>query len=77
MDLAYFVVHEIRLRGTLNYTPAEFEEAVQWMAEKRFDPNLLVTHVHPLAEGAEVFEELAQKRENGIKIVLAAPEVAL
>ena len=74
LDLNHFVRREIRLRGTFNYTPDEFDEARLWLEEGQFDPSRLVTDVHPLTEGAAVFAKLARNRADAIKVVLTSSE---
>ena len=71
IDLAGLVVREQHLRGSFNFTPAEFLESRDWLAEGRFDPARLVTGVYPMSKGAAVFAGIAERRIAGIKTVLA------
>lgn len=70
LQMNQLVRKEIELRGTFNYTASEFEQACQWLAEGRFDPDLLVTHTEPMSEGADIFAHLASNNAEGIKLVL-------
>ena len=75
LDLSRVVTRELQLQGTFNFTPAEFDEARQWLEGGRLDPHCLVTDVHPLAEGAAVFAKLTQHRSGATKVVLTSTEV--
>ena len=72
LGLDLLVREEIELRGSFNYTIAEFEEACLWLAEERFEPDLLVTDLRPMRDGAEAFAELARRRGVSIKVVLTS-----
>jgi 2-desacetyl-2-hydroxyethyl bacteriochlorophyllide A dehydrogenase len=73
VDLSRLVTREIRVLGTFNYTPAEFAEAIGWLAEGRPDPARVVTDVREFSEAAAVFEALADGRLAGGKVVLVPP----
>jgi L-iditol 2-dehydrogenase len=70
LQMNQLVRKEIELRGTFNYTVDEFEQACQWLVECCFDPDLLVTHTHPLREGADTFSYMTKNSAEGIKFVL-------
>ena len=70
LDLTRVVARELHIAGSFNFMLAEFIEALGWLAETRFDPHLLVTEIHPLADGASVFADLSAGRTEGIKTVL-------
>lgn len=72
LNLPSLVAREIDVRGSFNFTPDEFTESLQWLAEHRFDPAGLVTATRPMEEGAAVFDELARSRAEAIKVVLTA-----
>ncbi|MGQ9494024.1 MAG: zinc-dependent alcohol dehydrogenase [Anaerolineae bacterium] len=74
LNMSYFVRREIDLRATFNYTRVEFDKACLWLKERRFDADLLVTNVYPLAQGATAFAELAQDRSDKVKVVLESSE---
>ncbi len=74
LNLGPVVAREVRLRGSFNFTPAEFDLARRLLAERAFDPRCLVTDIHPLAVGAAVFAALAQDQAERIKVVLVSPE---
>lgn len=75
IDLIRVVAYEVQIKGSINYTPAEFKEACRWLGEGRLKPEYLITHIRPLSEGAAVFEELVQHPEDYIKVVLTTNEV--
>lgn len=70
IQMNQLVRKEIDLRGTFNYTTAEFEKACQWLEDGSFDPNLLVTHSKPMSEGADTFAYMAKNYSEGIKFIL-------
>lgn len=61
--------NEINLQGSFAYTPLDFEDAFQWLAEGRIeiDPWLLKA---PLSEGGACFERLLGKPGPVAKILL-------
>jgi threonine dehydrogenase-like Zn-dependent dehydrogenase len=70
VDLSRLVTREIHVRGTFNYTPGEFAEALNWLVEGRPQARRIVTDVRRLADGPAVFEELAGGRPPAGKVVL-------
>lgn len=70
VDLARVVSREVSVVGTFNYTPAEFAEALAWLAEGRLTADELMARTHPLEEGAKVFAELAAHGGGAGKTVL-------
>jgi 2-desacetyl-2-hydroxyethyl bacteriochlorophyllide A dehydrogenase len=70
IDLVRVVAYEIQIKGSINYTPDEFEEACNWLCEGWLNPGNLVTHIRPLSEGAAAFEELVRHPGDFIKVVL-------
>ncbi|MCC6804731.1 MAG: alcohol dehydrogenase catalytic domain-containing protein [Anaerolineae bacterium] len=74
LNLAQVVTREIQIYGTFNFTPAEFVEASQLLAEPAFDPLSLITDTYPLADGAAVFAELAANQAGSIKVILTSLE---
>lgn len=74
LNLALLVAREITIRGTFNFTLAEFEQARRLLADRAFDPQRLITAVQPLASGAQVFAALAESQADSIKVVLSARE---
>jgi L-iditol 2-dehydrogenase len=71
LNLAPLVTREITIRGTFNFYPDEFEQAVRLLAEEAVDPHCLITGVRPLASGAAVFAALAANQTDSIKVVLS------
>ncbi len=60
---------EIEIVGVRHYYPREFDEAIRWIDEGRFDPAALLTDVYPLARGEEAFQRL-QAGQDAIKVLL-------
>ena len=69
VDLARIVVREIAVRGSFNFTPADFVDAKSWLEQRRFAAERLVTTM-ALAEGASAFEGLVERRIDAVKLVL-------
>ncbi len=74
LNLSPLVAREITLRGTFNFTPAEFAEALGLLAERSFDPAELISSTHAMADGAAVFAALTQSQADAIKVVLTSAE---
>jgi 2-desacetyl-2-hydroxyethyl bacteriochlorophyllide A dehydrogenase len=70
LDLIRIVTREVIVLGTFNYTPAEFTQALQWLADGRLDAQRLVSRVCRLEDGAAVFAELAAQGGGEGKTVL-------
>lgn len=77
LDLDLLMHLELEVTGSYGFLPAEFEEAMFWLEEGRFDPDEIITDVLPLVEvGESIFVELTQhRRPESIKVVLIPPEV--
>ena len=52
LHMSQLVRKEINLHGTINYTRDEFGQANQWLVDRIFNPDLLITHTEPMSEGA-------------------------
>lgn len=72
LNLSQLVAREISLRGTFNFTPAEFADSLNLLAEGYFDPSTLVSSTHAMADGASVFADLSQSQADAIKVVLTS-----
>jgi 2-desacetyl-2-hydroxyethyl bacteriochlorophyllide A dehydrogenase len=70
LDLGQIVRRELRLAGTLNYTPEDFSIAHQLLIEHAFNPDQILTNQYPLQDGEEVFKNIAQNLYESIKVVL-------
>jgi 2-desacetyl-2-hydroxyethyl bacteriochlorophyllide A dehydrogenase len=70
LDLTRLVAREIEIRGSFNFKREEFHEACTWLAERRIDAAVVLTAVHPLADGARVFADLTGNPGDSIKTVL-------
>lgn len=73
VNLAPLVAREITVRGTFNFTPAEFDEACQMLAgEAEAHLDRMVTATYPMRDGAEVFARLVENQAEYIKVVLTS-----
>jgi 2-desacetyl-2-hydroxyethyl bacteriochlorophyllide A dehydrogenase len=65
----YIIRNEINIQGSFAYTPLDFEDAFDWLAQGRIeiDPWLLKA---PLAEGGAMFEKLLSSPGPVAKILL-------
>jgi threonine dehydrogenase-like Zn-dependent dehydrogenase len=65
----YIIRSEITLQGSFAYTTADFEDALDWLADGRvrIDPWV---HTAPLSQGGECFERLLSKPGPIVKILL-------
>jgi threonine dehydrogenase-like Zn-dependent dehydrogenase len=67
--MATVVRRSIRLRGQFAYTRADFQQAVEILAEGELDLSWLTDA--PLAEGAQAFADLVERPAQFSKVVLA------
>lgn len=74
INLGPFVARELTLKATFNFTPDEFDLARRWLKEGLLDPSRIITDIHPLSEGASVFEALSRHQLDAIKVVLNNPK---
>jgi threonine dehydrogenase-like Zn-dependent dehydrogenase len=67
----YIIRNEVNIQGSFAYTPLDFEDAFDWLAQGRIeiDPWLLKA---PLAEGGAMFERLLSNPGPVAKILLYA-----
>jgi len=70
LQMNQLVRKEIELRGTFNYTVEDFKQARNWLVEGHFDPELLVTHILPIQQGADTIAYMVKNNTEGIKFVL-------
>ncbi len=70
VDLSKVVSREIVVRGSFNFTPADFATASAWLENGLIDCASLVTTTFPMTEGGRVFEDIVERRIDGIKVVL-------
>lgn len=70
---ADIIRREIVVRGSFSYSPANFKQAIQLLAEKklRLDPWIVEA---PLAEGKQWFDRLIHQPGNVSKVLLYPPE---
>jgi 2-desacetyl-2-hydroxyethyl bacteriochlorophyllide A dehydrogenase len=69
LDCVEIIRREIRLTGAFAYNRREFQEAVSWVAGGRLTTTDWISEAS-LAEGQQVFEELASPNASRIKVVL-------
>jgi L-iditol 2-dehydrogenase len=74
VDLSAVNLHELELIGSVVYDHQDFQRAVEWLEEARFDFGRLVTHVLPLARAQEGLRILADRNEDAAKLLLRSPE---
>jgi L-iditol 2-dehydrogenase len=70
LDLPRLVGREITLRGSFNFLAGEFAEAKAWLEACRVPAARLVTGLHPMRAGPDVFRRLADGPGADIKSVL-------
>jgi threonine dehydrogenase-like Zn-dependent dehydrogenase len=70
LNLQKLVGREISIKGTLNYSPEDFNTALEWLVQGVFDPGLIITDEYPLSDGARIFNSLSQNIGDSIKTIL-------
>lgn len=70
LDILRTVVNEVSFVGSYGYTADDFRRSVALVGSRKIDVRPLISQVLPLEDIKEGFEDLAQKRENAIKVVL-------
>lgn len=50
------------------YVPADFDEAIAWLADGRFDASVLISDVYPAADAAEAYHRAQQP--DSIKVLI-------
>lgn len=74
LDLGQLVAREIELRGSFNFGPATFAEALRWLQLGRIDTGSMLTCERPLADGQRAFDDLSSQRIVDIKVMLYPQE---
>ena len=75
IDIRKITLQEITLAGAYCYTPLDFEQSVQCLAERRLGP-LGWFECRALADGAEAFADIDAGRTAAAKIVLQVPDAS-
>lgn len=70
LDLARVVAREVELKGSFNFTPATFAEALRWLQSGQVPAVERMARGWPLADGARAFDELSTQRLVDIKVML-------
>jgi L-iditol 2-dehydrogenase len=68
--LVNLVEHELAVIGTSIYQREDFEEAIELLAEKKVDPEPIITHRFPLDRVSEAFALTSQPDAEFVKILL-------
>ncbi len=68
-DFVEIIRRELRVEGAFAYNRREFQEAAEWVANRRLNSQGWVSEA-PLAQGQSVFEELTRPDSTRIKVVL-------
>ncbi len=76
VDLLQVTLQELQVVGSQIYTAKDFEAALEWLAEKRWPFERIITHIHPLARAPEAFQNMTEHPENVIKVLLEGPGAA-
>jgi threonine dehydrogenase-like Zn-dependent dehydrogenase len=61
LDLDHIVVHDLTLRGALG-SPGIWPEVIALIQEGLIDPSAIVTHDRPMADYAQVLEDVRSRR---------------
>jgi len=69
VDLRDVAFKELDVVGVRHYYPDEFDEAIRWVADGRFDAAPLISDVYPVTRGLDAFERL-QAGSDAIKVLL-------
>jgi len=75
LDMNALVLKQLRIQGSLGFTPEDVSTAVEWLATRRIDRAPLISHAYPLDQVAEAFEAQTQY-EAAIKILVKPTESA-
>ncbi len=73
--LVAFVGKEIGVLGSMGYTRAELERVVELAGTGELDLSGSITARYPLAQAADAIEDLAQHRNDPVRLALV-PESA-
>lgn len=65
------VFKELNLRGSLNYTMEDFDEAIELLESKEASMRRIITHSFPLEEAGNAFEILDKRTEFAMKMILS------
>jgi threonine dehydrogenase-like Zn-dependent dehydrogenase len=68
------VQHELALFGTTMYTPDDYRQMIQLMAERKVTTEGMLTHTFTMDQIPEVFRFIDERREPFFKIMLRMDE---
>ncbi|MEA3408598.1 MAG: alcohol dehydrogenase catalytic domain-containing protein [Chloroflexota bacterium] len=77
VDLLQVTLQELQVVGSQIYTSKDFEAALRWLDAGRWPFEKVISHVYPLDQAPEVFQNVARHPENAIKVLLAGPGATL
>lgn len=69
IDPLPIVARQLSILGSYMFT-TEFQDVIQRLADKKINVDNLITSIHPLSEGAEIFRELSKADCKDVKIIL-------
>lgn len=70
LDMQSVVTREMTVRGTYGFDETDFAAAIQVLASGRLNVDPLVEKIAPLADGPELFRQLAAGESELVKIIL-------
>ena len=69
LNMQHVVTREITIRGTYGFDQ-EFGQAIELLRTKRINVAPLTERIAPLAEGPELFHDLAKGKLDALKVIL-------
>jgi len=69
LDLNGLVLKQLRILGSLGFTPEDVSTAVDWLATRRVERAALISHAYPLDRVAAAFEA-QEKYDDAIKVIV-------
>lgn len=70
IDMQSIVTREMTVRGTYGFTEVEFSAVIDALTAGRLNVDPLIEKIAPLAEGPELFRQLAKGESDLVKIIL-------
>jgi len=64
------LLHELEVKGTIGYSPAEFDQTIELMAKKIIKTERFISKTVGLDEVQEAFEQLTSGETTDVKIVI-------
>ncbi|MBQ8681675.1 MAG: alcohol dehydrogenase catalytic domain-containing protein [Bacilli bacterium] len=69
VPLVVGVMKEVTIQGAIAYTPAEFDECIKLIAEKKINVTKYIDDLVPLEAAQESFERLTSGKDAAVKII--------